>query len=157
MANYITIRNSVQQATYDADPAPNTETGKRFKVVQGGLIPLLRKRQTMDDALDGTTDISVGSIKMSVKYTIRVPEAQPTTEDPLLGDKGDLDALFLLNDTSPAPGSPSNLVTIVDHLGESKDGFLVGDHSPQPLTTILTGEEAHYLIQIEFAVRDSIG
>jgi len=152
---WITLRNSIQQAAYVANP--NVETGKKFLVIAGGYKPILVKAQSQQRALDGTLDLHVGGIYKIFKYAIRTSHTLSGFEgDPNAGTLSDLDALYMLNKPNPTSGQPSNLIYLVDHYGTTYSGFLTGEHSPEPITTIIDGTEAHFIIPIEFTVKDAV-
>jgi hypothetical protein len=131
-----------------ADSVPTRS--KRFRVIQGGWKPTLSKRQTFNETIDGGLDACIGSIYKSIQYIFRLSE---TEEDTNYGTKGDLEYFFCLNDPSPAPGSPSNLLTIIDNYETTMHGFLVGNFTPEPLTTIISGTYAWFMTPVEIKIK----
>lgn len=138
MAEYITLQNSTNSVS------------KRFRAVMGGWKNTLNKKETINEVIGGGLDIAVGSIYETNQYMFRV---RHTEEDSEFGTKSDLEYFFRLNDPDPATGSPSNLLTLVDHYGTTKHGYLVGNLCPDPVTTIIDGLYAWFMIQVEFRVK----
>lgn len=153
MAEYITLRNSVQQAAHLIDP--NTEQGKRFRVVFGnGFRPGLRKTNQGSETVGGRIDVSIGPIFYEWQGTLRLTEILTTSGSAAgYGDKADLETYYKLNNPS---GSPNNLITLVDHYGIEHHGYIIGDHKPDPMTIFITGTEAHYFIPFQFVERDEV-
>jgi len=150
-SKWISLRSSVEQAAYVAQTPPHTETGKKFRVVQAGYIPTKRKAQTVNRCIDGAPDVCMGGIYYEAKFLIRCPYATGgDTTDPHMGIVSDLDRYFGYNNANPTVGNPSNVLTMIDHYGMSRQCCLVGDFTPQPLSTIIEGAWAHAVIQIEF-------
>jgi hypothetical protein len=141
---YIILRNSTEQAAFVSDP--NTPQGHNFRVVMGGLQPVAKKAQTLDTTIEGELDMSIGSIRDSIRYQLYVVESDPEG----YGNLSDLRTLFNLNEPNE---TITNLITLVDHGGTTIAGYLVGDHMPAPQTTILTGTGAIYLVPIEFMAK----
>jgi len=131
-----------------ADSVP-TKT-KRFRVVQGGWKPTMNKRQTINETIDGDLDICLGSIYKTLQYVVRLGE---TENDTNYGTKAELEYFFSLNNPSPTTGQPSNLLSITDHYGTSMTGYMVGQLTPEPMTTIISGEYAYFLIPIEIRIK----
>ena len=152
MTRYIILRNSVEQAAFIANPA--AFAGHKFVVIQDSYKPTLTKASSQQRAMDGTLDQTDGSVTFSGQYVLRVTET-PSSENTAdhYGSQDDLEDYFILNNPK---GTPSNLITLVDHYGNTHNGFLIGDHSPQPLTTILEGEDAHFFVAIQFMERDPV-
>lgn len=156
---FITLRNSVEQAAWIAQGSTGTETGKRFMVIQGGLAPSLSKSQTMEIAIDGSVDVSMGAVRFSVRFMIRTQETTTDRYDDngvlieRIGSLSEIETYYKLNN---AIGSPSNLIHLVDHYGHEYDGFLIGDHSPSPLTTTVIGTEAYYTVEISFVAKSKV-
>jgi hypothetical protein len=123
---------------------------KRFRVIQGGWKPTLSKRQTFNETIDGGLDASIGSIYKSIQYIFRLSEIE---NDPNYGTKGDLEYFFSLNDPSPAIGFPSNLITITDNYEVTTHGYFVGNLTPEPLTTIISGVYAWFMTPVEIRIK----
>jgi hypothetical protein len=132
MANYITLSNS------------NDSVTKRFKAI--AMAHTDHKAQDVRETAGGDLDISVGGLHHSIKYSIRVPNE---VVDDIWGTRSDLLYFYALNNPS---ATPSNLLKLTDHYGVTHDVIFVGDVTPEPLTTIITGTEASYIIQSEFRV-----
>ena len=131
-----------------SDSASNKS--KRFRVIQGGWKNSLSKKESINEVIGGGLDIAVGSIYETNQYMFRV---RHTEEDSNYGTKDDLEYFFRLNDPAPATGNPNNLITIVDHYGTTKHGYLVGNLCPDPVTTIIDGIYAWFMIQVEIRIK----
>lgn len=123
---------------------------KRFRVIQGGFKHSQIKHQTINETIDGGLDICNGSVYERLQYVFRLRE---TEDDSRYGTKGDLEYFFSLVNPSPAEESPSNLLTLTDHFGNTKYGYLVGDLVPEPVTTIITGNLAWYMVPVEIRIK----
>src|SRR5512140_94588 len=145
---YFILRNTTEQAAYLQDPN-GTEPGKKFRAIVGGLIPYYRKNQTVDSTLTGAADISHGSVRKSVKYGVYVVE----NDEEGYGSLSDLTGYWVLNKPND---TITPLVTLVDHAGTSFEGYLVGDHIPEPQSYALVGSGAYYIVAIEFMLKDPI-
>lgn len=122
----------------------NSSKSKKFAVLQGGWQKSLNKLQTVDTTLDGNLDISVGAILEKHTYTIRVRE---TEDRDGYGTEEDLEYFYSLN--SPG-GTPSNVVTMTDHFGVSRDTYMLGEHTPSPIGVMLQGSTAWFITQCIF-------
>lgn len=153
MANYIILRNSVEQAAHVADPG--THHGKKFLVVHdGGFRPNNRKTGSAVETIGGYIDVSVGPIFFEWSGVIRTADTLDATAIANgYGSLGDLRTYFLLNNPS---ASPSNLITLVDHKDTEHTGLLMGDFSEPPLTPYVTGVFAHYFIPVHFVQRQAV-
>lgn len=142
--------------------------GFRFQAQLGTWKPITSKRlQTMEVTFTGKRDVSVGPILKSVAYSLTIrylyssPELIRTQAYlwTLPGDYADLYNLFILNNPM---ASPSNSIWLVDHyeadivtsLGDK--GFLVGDHLPEPFTTVISGLSSYYTIPISFEYYEDV-
>ena len=133
MANrYITLANS------------DASLSKKFKVVQGSYQVSKRKTQSMQTTIGGKIDLGQGSVLTVHRYTLKVygTGAAPTG----YGDMANLETLFELSD----PGStPSDVITFIDHLGNSKTVYFLGELNKQPLAYLLDTSDARYMMTIE--------
>jgi len=128
--NYIELKSS------------NLSISKKFYVVIGGYEPNLRKLGTIEDTLNGGIDYSVGALRETHNVIIRVKH---TSDETGFGSLADLRSLFELN--NPA-GTPSNIITYVDHFGASHNVYIVGDFGQSLLTTLIEGSQAVYLVKL---------
>jgi hypothetical protein len=150
VSRFIILRNSAEQALFLADPL--TPRGKKFRVLQGGYQPVERKMQSAVETIGGRLDVTVGPIFYVWTGVIRTAH---TLSAAALADGygtlSDLRDYFMLN--NPA-GTPSNIITLVDHTGSAHSGILSGPSdtfSPQALTTQIEGEQAHFFIPIQLS------
>lgn len=129
MANdYITLSNS------------NASLTKRFKAT--ALKTPWRRTDQVTIALDGTPDKAAGIILYPRQYVLRVPYV---SADSNYGTLADLKTLFELNDPN---ATPSDVITLTDHFGVSIDVIFVGEADPQPVSTIIDGNSAFYMVPI---------
>ena len=128
--NYIELKSS------------DLSISKKFYVVIGGYEPNLRKLGTIEDTLNGGIDYSVGALRETHNVIIRVKH---TSDETGFGSLADLRSLFELN--NPA-GTPSNIITYVDHFGVSHNVYIVGDFGQSLLTTLIEGSQAVYLVKL---------
>lgn len=154
MTDYIILRNSVEQAAYQANPA--VHQGKKFKVVFGNGFQESESKneQQADFTLGGTLDLSSGYVFYRWRGVLRVyytPTAAAQADG--FGSYHDLRVYHRYNNPL---GSPSNLITLVDHAGINHIGYLLGDFTPEPVVTSLTGAEAQYFIPVQFAEREAV-
>lgn len=133
MANrYITLTNS------------NSTLSKKFKVVMGSYNVSSRKIQSMQTTIGGKIDLGQGSTIATHRYTLKVYGTGSAPSG--YGDMSDLETLFALSD----PGAtPSDVITMIDHLGSSHSVYFLGELSKQPLAYLLDGNDARYMMSIE--------
>jgi len=132
----------------DDNSVPEAVVSRKFTVVQGGYNPSLDKSTTLDTTIDGKRDITMGSVFWSARYQIRLRD-ELTSEETAAdwGNRLDLEYFYKLNNPN---GDPSNLITVTDHYGVDHTGYLIGSHQEQPLTTVIHGNQANFIINIEF-------
>lgn len=129
MANdYITLENSTGSVV------------KRFKAI-GLSTPWVRTDQ-VKTLLDGSPDKASGAILYPRQYNLRVPYQ---VVDSNYGTLADLKTLFELNNPN---GTPNDVITLTDHLGNTVDVFFMGQADPQPVSTIIDGAQAFYMVPI---------
>lgn len=116
---------------------------RRFKAI--ALKPGKHRTDNIETTLGGGTDKAVGPIVSIWEYVLRIP-----LDDPAVAEEGkwsEFDTLWSLNNPN---ATPSDQITLTDHFGNSHTVFFVGDQRPEPLTTMLEGDSAWYLIQVSF-------
>jgi hypothetical protein len=160
-SQYIILRNSVEQAAWDAltpeeqlDPAHFQ--GKKFAVVMQNYAPGLSKGGTERETIGGVIDVSEGNVFWQwrgiifVKYDVE--DAEQTAG---YGTYADLEDYFKLNNPH---GSPSNVITLIDHYGVAHTGYIrTKEHVPTPLTQMIDGEYAMFTVPLQFLEREKIG
>jgi hypothetical protein len=120
----------------------------KFKALQ--QKPIWQKTQSSERTLDGGIDHSEGAVYQIKRYVLRVPYDYQTGEE----DFGKLSDFIYLYSLNNPRGTPSNLLTLVDHHGSVFTGWLTGDLSPDPITTVIDGDcGAWYTFAFEFMVR----
>lgn len=130
-------------ATYKYIILSNSDASlvRRFKAI--GMKPSFMRTDSMEYTLDGKPDKSSGPILRQFGYVLRVPQDDPA--DANYGNMAELQTLFLLAN----PGAtPSDVITLTDHYGNSFSCYFIGDMSPEPLTTMLEGDNAWHIVQI---------
>jgi hypothetical protein len=130
MTKYFTLTNSTGTFT------------KRFRAVADGYIDNLEKKQDIQTTLDGSLDVSMGSIFRTWQYTVRV---RYTEEDNAYGTYNDLKRFYKYNN---AAGSPSNILTLVDHYGDTHNVIFPDRFSGKPFAATLEGTDAWYWVNI---------
>ena len=121
----------------------STGCGSAFRIVQGGWKPIKNKTGEINRTAGGGIDYAVGDI-----YEIfdMVVWCRDTEDVAGYGDRAELERIYALNNPN---GSPSNVITFVDHFSTSHDCYMVGDEIPQPLTTMISGLYAWFYIPIK--------
>jgi hypothetical protein len=137
---YITISDYVPSS---GSPAYS----KRFPVVQGGYKPIKDKKINFQETIRGGLDVGVGSIYETYQYVIRVRAEEESPFE--LGTLSDLDYFYSLNNPAPTSGSPSNIIVLTDHYGLPHYGYFDGQFVPEPVTTIIEGIYAWFMVPIQ--------
>lgn len=114
---------------------------RRFKAI--GMKPTQTRSDGMNYTLGGKADKASGPIINRFQYVLRVPQDDPA--DANYGNFAELKTLFEL--TNPN-ATPSDVITLTDHYGNTHQCFFMGELSPEPLTTILEGDSAWHIVQI---------
>ena len=132
--NYMTLTNS------DASLA------KKFKAIHGSYRNTLSKAQDIKRLVDGQLDVSVGSIQERYEMVLKVRDEEDVSG---FGTRHDLETFYRYNDPG---GSPSNVITLLDHFGDTKSIIMDGEFTPEPLSVVIEGTEAYFLIKVLFHV-----
>jgi hypothetical protein len=119
-------------------------------VVQGGYKPTKDKKQNITETIQGGLDVAVGSMYEQHSYLIRLRQQE---EDSNFGTKDDLDFFYSLMDPAPTSGSPGLLITLTDHYGATKHGYMDGQFTPEPVTTVLEGIYAWFMVPITIRIK----
>jgi len=131
--NYCTITNS------------DASLSKRFKAVQ--MRPVFEKTFNSEKVSGGGLDITVGGVYKSWQLVFRVRYEHSDEYPEEYGLYDDLVTMYGYNNPN---GTPSNALTLVDWWGNTHSPcYLVGRMVPEPLTTIIDGECANFIIPIE--------
>jgi len=129
--------------------ASNGSNAKRYRVLFDNYSIVHSKSQTVRRAATGAYDIAEGEVKDTHNYLIRVWE---TELDSNYGDYADLLALYFLNDPG---GTPSNVLKFRDHMtepGNEQNVMMIGDFVKQPLTIMIAGSDASFIVKLQLAV-----
>lgn len=122
----------------------NSSVSKRFSAI--GMQPVFMRTDTDKITIGGKHDKASGAILRAYSYTLRVPAE---TDDVDYGTLDDLIGLFSL--ISPN-ATPSDLLTLQDHYGDSYTVKFSSDMAPEPLTTQLDGPNAWHIIQVTLQI-----
>lgn len=118
--------------------------GAFFRVVEGGYKPEKDKGGQINQTAGGGLDVSVGDIYEIHQYLIRVREDETEVG---YGDLAELERLWSLNDPG---GTPSNILTLIDHYGVTHQVYFMGKFSRQPVSVIIEGQQAWFMIPCTF-------
>jgi hypothetical protein len=120
---------------------------KRFKVVEGGYKRFKEKKQTIETTLDGELDISQGAIFETFNFNVKVYQEDPENSegDAPWGTLADLEQFYEYNNPN---GTPSDVLTMVDHFGNTKYVTFAETFAPEGATVFLEGQNAVYFVQI---------
>ena len=122
----------------------NGSFSKRFRVISEGYVNQFDKKQDIQTTLEGELDVSVGSIFGSWSFTLRLRYQE---EDSNFGTLNDLIQFYKYNRTN---GTPSNILTMIDHHGDTHYVIFAGTIQPTPFATALEGTEAWYYVAVNF-------
>ena len=119
---------------------------KKFICAFPGYYPRLERKDTINTTLDGELDISRGGIYRTHSYNLRVRIEET---DDQYGTQADLEYFYNLNNPN---GTPSDLLTLIDHYENMWLVAMVGNYNPQAQTIYLDGPYAYAMIPIELKV-----
>lgn len=119
----------------------------KFKAVQ--WKPIYQKAQQVERTIGGGIDVHTGAVQQTYRYILRVSyDYQEGEED--FGRYSDLIKFYALNNPNAVD---SNLLTFFDHFGNEHQAWMTSDVSPDPITSIIDGECAWYMVPIEITVK----
>ena len=129
---------------------------KKFLVSAGGYRVTLRKAQSENETIGGI-DVAMGTIHEVHEYQIKVRAERWTftssgSYQEVPDDYGILDDLETFYAYNNPNGVPSNVITMVDHFGNTKLILFVGDFPKSPVSTILESSQAVYFLPVRFRV-----
>jgi len=117
---------------------------KRFRVIAEGYSDgALNKSQSIEQTVGGGLDASAGAIYKTWNPIIRV---QHTEIDSNYGTLAELQQFYSYNDPG---GTPSDIITFVDHHGQNYNVIITGEFQKQVLGVMVEGTNAHYMVQLE--------
>jgi hypothetical protein len=113
-----------------------------FKVTH--LYPIIDPAKSINRTVDGGRDVAYGGVYESHQLVLRVPQ----TGSGSYGSLADLKTIFSRNNPS---GTPSTRFTYTDNWGTAHSNafFAPGATKIEPITTMLEGSSAWYLIPVE--------
>lgn len=117
---------------------------KLFRVLLEGYRPSMKKQMTMDECINGSLDVSMGSIRTVHEYAIRVRHTETSGS---YGTLSDLETFYSYN--SPG-GTPSNILTLVDNSGITHQVIMAGVFDKTSLTSFISGTEAWFICSCTF-------
>lgn len=117
---------------------------KHFRTIAGGWAHTLEKAQSINKTIDGNLDVSVGSIQEKYDFQVRVREAETMSG---YGDEADLKYFYSLNNPN---GTPTNVITFTDQLGNSMPCVMLGNYSHQLQGALAEGEHSWSIVQCTF-------
>lgn len=117
---------------------------KRFRVLIEGYKPMLTKSETITRTLQGEIDVSRGALYEIHEYLIRVREAVEDSND---GTLDDLRYFYSLNNPN---ASPSDILTLTDHFGNSHYVAFTKDFVPDPVSVVIEGIMASFIVKCTF-------
>lgn len=128
--------------TYNYIILEDSEAGgsKKFKTI--AFTPGRQRTDSFQITMGGGLDKAAGVILKRFMYTLKLPDS---VLDPDFGTYDDFIYLYDLN--NPA-GAPNDVITLVDHYGISHSVKFDNNLSPDPLTTMLEGPNAYFIVQI---------
>ena len=115
---------------------------RRFTVMLGSMTKIYQKAQTMDVTIGGKIDLGQGSKLEIISYGLKVKASGTPPE----GDKADLETFWGYSDPG---GTPSDVITLTDNLGNSFNVYILGDMPEQPLAYLLEGDDARYIYTLK--------
>lgn len=121
----------------------NASKSKAFRVILEGYRPSRNKLMTTNECINGSLDVSMGGIRETHQYTIRVRH----TETSGSGTLADLEEFYNYNQPG---GTPSNIITLTDNNGDNHDVIMAGTFEKTSLTSFITGEEAWFFVNCTF-------
>lgn len=127
----------------------DSSLSKKFRVVEGGYSIVWDKKQDDQPTLDGVPDITQGGIYQTYNFSVKVYQEDPdnTIGDPQWGTLADLQTFYNYNNPNAASG-PSDIITMIDHYGNTNLVVFMGQLNLQPATIMLEGINAVYFIPI---------
>jgi len=121
----------------------NATLARRFKAI--AMRPTLRKMDSIDWTLGGRVDKAIGPVVQTFSYVLRVPQ-----DDPSNGDEGNMADLITFFNYASSAVAPTDVITLTDHYGNTFSVYFTGDLAQDPLTTMLEGDSAWYIIPVTF-------
>lgn len=120
-----------------------SDSSKRFKAL--AMKTPKNRTDTIDRTVGGKTDKQAGTIIDRWQYGLRVPLHSALTSGSDYGLYSDLETYYGYNNPN---GNPSDKFILTDHFGVHHQVIFIGDMSPQPVATILEGDSAWYIVEV---------
>jgi hypothetical protein len=116
----------------------------------------LRKAQTENETIGGL-DVAMGTVYEIHEYQIKVRAGRYVftssgSYQEVPDDYGILDDLEVFYRYNNPNGTPSNIITMIDHYGNTKSILFVGEFPKTPVSTILDTSQAVYFLPVRFRV-----
>lgn len=119
----------------------DSSLSRRFTVMLGSFKRTYQRKQSLETTVGGDIDMAQGSTLEMIDYGLKVKASATSPE----GDIADLRTFYGYSDPG---GTPSDVITLTDNLGNSFNVYMVGDLSEVPLAYLLEGDDARYIYQI---------
>lgn len=121
---------------------------KRFHAVEYG--PGLNRTDTIEYTLGGKTDKQAGPVIKGWQFVFRVPI--DTSEGTQYGVYADLENFFL---KANANATPSDVIRLTDFWGGTyREVYFAESMLPKPISVILEGDGAAYMIPVTFVEKN---
>lgn len=121
-----------------------SELSKKFYAILNGYTEINQKAQTVEDNIEGNPLITNGGIRYMINYVLKLSAEMA---DPEFGVKDDIITMYRLNDPN---GTPSDVLTLIDHYGTRRTVKFTGSLEMNPLTTMIDGEDSYFYTPIRF-------
>lgn len=121
-----------------------SEINKKFYAILNGYTERHKKAQTIDTNIEGQPLITNGGIYREFDYVLKLSHEMADTS---FGTKDELKTMYNLNNPN---GSPSDVITLVDHYGVVHTVKFMNDLELNPLTVIIEGTESYFYTPIKF-------
>lgn len=117
----------------------------KFKAIQ--MRPTLSHSKSFEKTLGGQLDVHYGHTWEILRYVLKVPHQ---TEDIGYGTYDDLRYIYSLYNPN---ATPSARFKIIDHYGDEYPlSHFSGDLSFEPMTTIIEGDCAWFIVPVDFMI-----
>ena len=121
-----------------------SEISRKYYAILSGHSEIHRKAQSIENNIEGEPLITNGGIVLQFNYVIKL---MYETDEAGFGTKDEMIYLYRLNNPN---GSPSDVLTLIDHYGVSHKVKFTEGLELVPLTTMIDGEDAYFYTPIKF-------
>jgi len=118
----------------------------RFRVARDGYAPTWSKTGQVQVTVTGKVDYQVGPVLRSWQLDLLVAgSSDPAGSD--YGDMADLRTFYQLNDPD---GTPTNVLTLTDHYGNTHSVYMIEDMIERPITPHIDGACSWFRVTVSF-------